>query len=125
LADDGDRCETQTNPNGIKERTMKSEHLLEEIREANLSYLMLAQRMVREDRVQALYRLGLTEEIANVIERLTAGQILKIAASNMLICRFRFDDQMVWDLLTSHGKDRNVSGVHAAILMSSKLAEVV
>lgn len=104
---------------------MKSEHLLEEIREANLSYLMLAQRMVREDRAQALYRLGLTEEIANVIERLTAGQILKIAASNMLICRFRFDDQMVWDLLTSHGKDRNVSGVHAAILMSGKLAEVV
>jgi flagellar transcriptional activator FlhD len=111
--------------NGIKERTMKSEHLLEEIREANLSYLMLAQRMVREDRAQALYRLGLSEEIANVIERLTAGQILKIAASNMLICRFRFDDQMVWDLLTSHGKERSVGGVHAAIPMSNQLAEAV
>jgi flagellar transcriptional activator FlhD len=104
---------------------MQSEHLLEEVREANLSYLLLAQRMIREDRAQALYRLGLTDEIADMIERLTAGQVLKIAASNMLICRFRFDDQIVWDLLTSHRRDKNVSGVHAAILMSSKLAEVV
>ena len=42
---------------------MNSESLLNEIREANLSYLLLAQRMIREDRAQALFRLGISEQV--------------------------------------------------------------
>jgi flagellar transcriptional activator FlhD len=99
---------------------MNTEQILKEIREANLSYLILAQHMLRSDREQALYRLGLSEEVAEIIEALTAGQILKIAASNLLMCRFRFDDQLVWSLLGGQLKDKtdDVAGVHAAILMS-------
>ena len=41
----------------------------------------------------------------------------------MVMCRFRFDDQVVWNLLTSHGRDKEVSGVHAAILMAGRLAQ--
>ncbi len=104
---------------------MKTDKLLQEIQEANLSYLLLAQQMIREDRAQALYRLGLTEQVADVLESLTTAQILKVASSSMLVCRFRFDDQLVWDLLTSHSKDKAIAGVHAAILMSSRVAEVV
>ena len=99
---------------------MNTESMLDEIRDANLTYLMLAQSLIREDRAQALFRLGLSEDVADIIGALSAGQVLKIAASNMLMCRFRFDDQVVWNLLTSHGRDREVSGVHAAILMSAQ-----
>ena len=53
---------------------MQPEQLLEEIREANMSYLMLAQHMIRADRPQALFRLGLSEEVASVISGLTPGQ---------------------------------------------------
>ena len=81
---------------------MKVQNLLNEIREANLSYLILAQNMIRADRAEALVRLGLSDEVADIIDQLTAGQLLKIAASNMLMCRFRFDDSMVWNLLLSH-----------------------
>ncbi len=102
---------------------MKTEQMLEEIREANLSYLMLAQNMIRADRAQALYRLGVSGEVADVIEGLSAGQMLKMASSNMLMCRFRFDDQMVWDLITSHGKDRQARNAHANILMAGNFAE--
>ena len=51
--------------------------------------------------------------------------MLKIATTNTLVCRFRFDDQMIWNLLTSHSKDsrQSVAGVHAAILMSTRMAE--
>ena len=38
---------------------MNADQILTEIREANLSYLMLAQSMLREDRVSAMYRSGL------------------------------------------------------------------
>lgn len=102
---------------------MQPEQLLEEIREANLAYLMLAQHMIRADRPQALYRLGLSEEVANLIANLTPGQIMKIAGGNMLMCRFRFDDEIVWNLLTTSGKVGNANGLHASILMAGKMAE--
>ena len=97
---------------------MKTEQLLDEIREANLSYLVLAQHLIRKDRAEALYRLGIGEEVADILDNLTTAQIVKIAASNMLMCRFRFDDQIVWKLLTHHARERNASGAHAAILMA-------
>ena len=99
---------------------MKTARLMEEIREANLSYMLLAQQLIREDRAEALVRLGVSEATADLIEQLSTAQILKIASSNMLMCRFRFDDEVVWNLLTSHTKDRSVSGMHAAIIMSGK-----
>jgi flagellar transcriptional activator FlhD len=106
-----------------REMAMQAEQLLEEIREANLAYLMLAQHMIREDRPQALYRLGLSEEVANLIGNLTPGQVMKIAAGNMLMCRFRFDDEIVWNLLTSSGKVGSANDLHADILMAGRMAE--
>jgi flagellar transcriptional activator FlhD len=104
-------------------RDMKTEQLLDEIREANLSYLVLAQHLIRQDKAEALYRLGISEEIADVLEGLSTGQLLKIAAANLLICRFRFDDELVWNLLRSHSRERGVAGAHAAILIAQALPE--
>jgi flagellar transcriptional activator FlhD len=101
------------------------ETLLQDIRETNLSYLMLAQNMIRKDRAQALYRLGISGDVADVIDALTPGQLVKAAGSNMLMCRFRFDDKMVWNLITSHGQDVQAKRTHAGILMSGNLAEVI
>ena len=105
---------------------MKTDQLLEEIREANLTYLLLAQQMIRQDKVQALYRLGISEHVADIVANLSTGQILKIAGTNMLMCQFRFDDSIVWDLLSSHGADRSrdmMGGVRTAMLMSDQMAE--
>ncbi|MEI6300726.1 MAG: flagellar transcriptional regulator FlhD [Betaproteobacteria bacterium] len=102
---------------------MNPKQILAEIREANLSYLLLAQNMIRSDREQALYRLGLSEEVAEMVAGLSTAQILKIAASNMLMCRFRFDDQLVWSLLGGQGREKagNIAGVHAAILIAGRV----
>jgi len=66
---------------------MNADQILNEIREANLSYLMLAQSLIRTDRDQALYRLGISEESASLIALLTPAQMMKIAAGNTLLCR--------------------------------------
>jgi len=66
-----------------------------------------------------------SEEVADLIEQLTTAQVLRVASSNMLMCRFRFDDEVVWNLLTSHSKDKAVSGMHAAIIMSGKATSTV
>ena len=57
---------------------MNADQILAEIREANLSYLMLAQSLIRADREQALYRLGVSEETATLIGTLSPAQIEKI-----------------------------------------------
>lgn len=103
-----------------------TDHLLNEIREANLSYLMLAQSLIRSDRDQALYRLGISEETASLIGLLTPAQMLKIASGNTLLCRFRMDDDLVWGLLTNHGRgaaNDATSRLHASILMAGRHQE--
>lgn len=105
---------------------MTAEQILAEIREANLSYLMLAQSLIRTDREQALYRLGIGEDTATLLTSLTPAQMMKIAGGNTLLCRFRMDDDIVWSLLTSHGKgaaNEGVSRLHASILMAGRHQE--
>jgi len=105
---------------------MTSEQILAEIREANLSYLMLAQSLIRADREQALFRLGINEDNASLISALTPAQMMKIASSSTLLCRMRSDDEMVWGLLTNHGKspaNDSVSRLHASILMAGRHQE--
>src|SRR5258706_11519781 len=105
---------------------MNADQILSEIREANLSYLMLAQSLIRADREQALYRLGISEENAALIALLSPGQMMKIASGNTLLCRFRVDDDLVWGLLTNHGKgaaNDTTTRLHASILMAGRHQE--
>ncbi len=105
---------------------MNTEQILAEIREANLSYLMLAQSLVRADKEQALFRLGVSEETATLIGALTPAQMMKVATGNTLLCRFRMDDDIVWNLLTNHGKgaaNDGMSRLHASILMAGRHQE--
>jgi flagellar transcriptional activator FlhD len=108
---------------------MNTEQMLSEIREANLTYLMLAQSLIRQDRAEALFRLGMSEEAADLIATLSPAQIMKIASGNMLLCRFRVDDDMVWQLLTNHNVRKVENGdtakLHAAILMAGKFSEAL
>lgn len=107
------------------------DRLMAEIRDANLSYLILSQRLIRADRAQALYRLGISEDVAIVIEALTPSQMIKVASGNTLMCRFRFDEEMIWSLLADHGRvgadgeQGNASRLHASILMAGKYSEAV
>lgn len=105
---------------------MNTEQVLMEIREANLSYLMLAQSLIRADRDQALFRLGVSEDTADLIGTLSPSQMMKIASGNTLLCKLRVDDDLVWGLLTNHGKtaaNDGVSRLHANILMAGRHQE--
>ncbi len=110
---------------------MTSEQVLAEIREANLTYLMLAQSLIRADKAQALFRLGLSEESADLIDTLSPAQIMKIASGSMLLCRFRADDDMVWSLLTQHNLQGRAAAndattrLHAGIVMAGRFAESI
>ena len=94
-----------------------------EIRELNLAYLMLAQNMLRNDRATAMFRLGVGDELADVIEALTAAKLVRMAGSQMLIPCFRFDDAQLARLMAGEGRDVVSAGLHAAIIAAGKAAE--
>jgi len=102
---------------------MNTMQLQEGIREINLTYLMLAQQMIKKDKPAAIFRLGISKDMVEVVGNLTPSQIIKMAASNMLLCRFRFDENLLLNLLTDFNKDRLMSQAHAAILMSAQPVE--
>jgi len=103
---------------------MEPNQILDEIRDINLSYLLLAKQMLREDKVSAMYRLGINQDLAEILDKLTSAQF-KMAASNMLLCRFRFDDRLIAEMLSNDNRDQAVTKSHAAILIAGKPAEAI
>jgi len=102
---------------------MNTPDMLGEIRELNLAYLVLAQQMIREDKAAAIYRLGVSEPLADILGALTPGQVVRMAATSVLLCRMRFDDRLILNLLTSHDKAGAMPQSHAAILLAGQPAE--
>ncbi len=106
---------------------MTQDQILSEIREANLNYLILAQNLIRADREQALFRLGITEATAEILVLLSPSQMMKIANTGTLLCCIRSGDELVWSLLTNQGKAANtaegMSRLHASIVMASRHQE--
>ena len=74
--------------------------------------------MIQEDKEAAIFRLGLSEEMVGIVVGLSPAQLLKMAASKMLICRFRFDERLLLNMITDHNKDRMMSHAHTTILMA-------
>ena len=105
---------------------MSRDQISNDIRDANLSFLMLAQNAIRRDPSQALSRFGIGEESAELIARLSPAQMLNIASSPVLLCRMRVDDDMVWGLVTSHATPRTDQAdsalLHTRPLFSQRFA---
>lgn len=108
---------------------MTQDQILSEIREANLNYLILAQNLIRSDREQALFRLGVGEGTADILAALSPSQMMKIANTGTLLCCIRSGDELVWSLLTNQGKAAStaegMSRLHASIVMASRHQEAV
>jgi flagellar transcriptional activator FlhD len=94
-----------------------------EIRELNLAYLMLAQQMLRSDRATAMFRLGVSDELADLIETMSAAKLVRMAGSQMLVPCFRFDDAQLARLMAGEGRDAVSAGLHAAIIAAGRAAE--
>ncbi|MBU6487348.1 MAG: flagellar transcriptional regulator FlhD [Burkholderiales bacterium] len=79
---------------------MNGSETLESIREINLSYLSLAQRLLRADREAGVQRLGLSTQVADIIVDLSGPQLLMLARCDQLVCFFRFNDRSMFSALT-------------------------
>ena len=99
--------------------------MLSEIKEINLSYLLLVQRLLREDKAMGMFRMGIADELADVLANLSLPQTVKLAASNQLLCRFRFDDHTVLSSLADKGKSAELAHANSDGAMASRPAETI
>ncbi|WP_321932196.1 flagellar transcriptional regulator FlhD [Paraburkholderia guartelaensis] len=98
---------------------------LQAIGEVNLSYITLAQRMLREDRQIGISRLGLSEQVADMLMGLTVEQTLKLAGSDHLLCLFSIPDHQLLDALTARETRVDIAETRAAASRATEPAEQV
>lgn len=104
---------------------MNEMEILSEIKDANLNYLMLAQQLIRSDKATAIFRLGISKDVAELLEGLSNLQLVKLSSTNMMLARFRFDDSAILGMLTNYTKERAQAHLHTAILISGQAAEAM
>ncbi|MES2901763.1 MAG: flagellar transcriptional regulator FlhD [Pseudomonadota bacterium] len=104
---------------------MTTNDMMAEIRDANLSYLILAQQMIRADKVSASFRLGINADIAAIIEGMSNAQILKLAGGNFMLASLRIDDSAILAMIASYTNGRAQPPSHAARLMAGHGVEEI
>ncbi len=100
---------------------MHTSELLKHIYDINLSYLLLAQRLIVQDKASAMFRLGISEEMADTLATLTLPQMVKLAETNQVICQFRFDNHQTITRLTQESRVDDLQQIHTGIMLSTRL----
>lgn len=98
---------------------MNSDQLLDEIQDINLAYLMLAQRLLKEDRATAKLRLKLDDEMADLLISLSAKQLTRLARVNQFLVRLSFDSAQQFACLLEEKRQPELTQIHTAILMAA------
>jgi flagellar transcriptional activator FlhD len=103
-------------------KIMNGGETLQSIREVNLAYLTLAQRVLHEDRATGMFRLGLSAQMADLLSGLTLAQVVKLAACEQLVCAFQIKDHTILAALMSPARQTTAS-THTAILLAGQPAQ--
>ena len=104
---------------------MNAKQIHEEIKETNLSFMLLAQQMIRGNKEDAMISFGVNDEMASLVAGLSPAQMLKMSASNMLLCCFRFDESLLLNMLSDYKKDGVLSKSSSVSSRVKRMAEAV
>lgn len=102
---------------------MNSNEQLQNIHNINLSYLLLAQRLIRDDPLAAGFQLGLDDNTIELLKDLSLPQLIKLSSIGQLICRLRIDNEAVIDCLTKDSRIDALQRVHTGIILSTELID--
>jgi flagellar transcriptional activator FlhD len=98
---------------------MDDPNLVNEIAELNLTYLLLAQRMLTADRASAMFRLHINDAMADYLSSLSASDLAKLSRTNQLLCTFSYARAEQLQAVTHPVRDQGLNGFHSSLLMAS------
>lgn len=94
----------------------------QELQELNLTYLLLAQRLLMQDKEAAMLQLQLSEEIADLVLSLPSLQLARLAKINQCLFSLRIRDAKQLEQLVHNERNRGMTQTHAALLLASASA---
>ena len=89
-----------------------------EIADLNLTYMLLAQKMLREDKPTALLRLGISPAVAELLATMPLAEVIKLAASSFVLCAFRLDDLPGFRSVTQGAGQQALQQAHISIILA-------
>jgi flagellar transcriptional activator FlhD len=92
-----------------------------EIADLNLTYLLLAQKLLRQDRAAAMLRLGIGAEVADMLLAMSLAEVVKLAGSNLVLCGFRLDELPVLRTVMQDARERALQQAHLSIVLTGAL----
>lgn len=102
--------------------SLTTEHLLDDIQNVNLSYLLLIQRLINTDREMAVFRLKMDESMADLLGSMPVTDLSRLARCNQLLCNFSLNSADELYALVNSAKNEDFLQLHAAILLSGQEA---
>lgn len=105
----------------IKSYMTSYDERLQNIYILNISYLLLAQRLIKQDRFTASFSSGIDDDLISIIKDLTLSQINRLASTDRLICQLRIDEVPVLNAITKNSRLEALQGIHAGIVLSTNL----
>lgn len=101
---------------------MNAEDLLQEIKDTNLAYLMLAQRLLKEDYTTAQFRLKLSDNMAKVLMSLSSRQMTRLARTNQFLFRPCIESAEQLSEVVREKRNPELMPTHAALVMAGAAA---
>ena len=101
---------------------MQSAEASREIADLNLNYMLLAQKLLREDRATAMLRLGMSREVADVLAGMSLAEVVKLATSNFVLCAFRLDELPIARTVMQDARERTLQQAHLSIVLAGRAA---
>lgn len=86
----------------------------------NLSYLLLIQQFIKEDKTTACFRSGLSIQLIDFLSDLSLTQIISLSSNSQLICKLRLNDKDIIDSLTKDSRINGLQQLQTGILLSSE-----
>lgn len=99
---------------------MSHSDFLDDIQEINLAYLLLAQRLLGEDREAGMLRLKIDPAMADLVTSLNARQLTRLARSNQLMCQLTMESAEQLRQTTDNPRDQGLGGIHASLLLAQR-----
>jgi len=88
----------------------------DEITDLNMAYVLLAQKLLRQDRAAGMLRLGISEEAAGDLMALSPHDMLSLCTGDALLCGLRLGAQL--RELASSAHARWARQAHLSILLA-------
>lgn len=92
---------------------------LVELQDLNLTYLLIAQRLLKEDYAMALMRLKVDDEMGQLLLSLSTRQLGRLARTNQLLFRLCITEAAQLSQVTQNERSQGMDLMHASLLMAS------